>query len=176
MAFLFAGVCVEFFAGIKLSHSLCISPDMCDGNSLCNNLFRFISSFVSILHYKTLASFVPYIQFRWHLYTTNSRFWLVNMLLWKFHTLSKKEIKMIKTNFMMKNSKKSLQSIWKHHPRLGLCSKLYRDGENILVPYCQMNTLHPPVFLTSKYLNHFVWHVLCHNSVELLIKRPTIFR
>ena len=24
---------------------------------------------------------------------------------------------------------------------LGLCSKLYRDGENILVPYCQINTL-----------------------------------
>ena len=32
-----------------------------------------------------------YIQFRWQLETTNSRFWLVNILLRKFDNLSKKK-------------------------------------------------------------------------------------
>ena len=37
------------------------------------------------------------IQFHWQLETTNSHFWLVNILLRKFDTSSKKEMKMIKT-------------------------------------------------------------------------------
>ena len=37
--------------------------------------------------------------------TTNSRIWLVNILLRTFDTSSKKDIKMIKTKFMMKNKK-----------------------------------------------------------------------
>ena len=43
-------------------------------------------------------------QFHWQLETTNSRFWLVNILLRKFDTSSKRK-KMITTNFMMKNNK-----------------------------------------------------------------------
>ena len=46
----------------------------------------------------TSAYFI--IQFRWQLETTNSRFWLVNILLLKFHTLSEKEMKMIKTQIL----------------------------------------------------------------------------
>ena len=57
---------------------------------------------------------------------------------------------------MMKNSKKMSKKYMKAlsnqvrvrgwgQVRLGLCSKLYRDGENILVPYCQMNTLQVPI-------------------------------
>ena len=53
---------------------------------------------------------------------------------------------------MMKNSKKMPEKYIKAlsnqvmvrgqgQIRLGLCSKLYREGENILVPYCQMNTV-----------------------------------
>ena len=45
------------------------------------------------------------IQFRWQLETTKSRFWLVNVRLPKFDTLSEKEMKMIKTHFVMKNNK-----------------------------------------------------------------------
>ena len=45
-------------------------------------------------------------QFRWQLETTNSRFWFVNILLRKFDALSEKEMKMINTNFVMKNNKK----------------------------------------------------------------------
>ena len=55
------------------------------------------------------------IQFHWSLDTTNSRFWLVNMLLRKFHTLSKKETKMIKTQILWwKTAKNCLKSIRKH--------------------------------------------------------------
>ena len=58
---------------------------------------------------------VASIQLHWHLDTTNSRFWLVNMLLRKFDTLSKKEMKMIKTQILWrKAAKKCLKSIWKH--------------------------------------------------------------
>ena len=40
------------------------------------------------------------IQFHWHLETTNSRFWLVNILLRKFDTLLEKEMKMIKKQIL----------------------------------------------------------------------------
>ena len=54
-------------------------------------------------------------QFRSQLETTNSRFWLVNILLRKFETLSKKEIKIIKTqNLWWKTTKKYQKSICKH--------------------------------------------------------------
>ena len=55
-----------------------------------------------------------YIQFHWKFWATNSCFWLVNTLLRKFDTSSKKDMKMIKTNFMMKNNKKCQKSRWKH--------------------------------------------------------------
>ena len=55
------------------------------------------------------------IQFRWQFENTNSRFWLVNTLLRKFETLSKKEIKMIKTQILWwKTTKKYQKSIYKH--------------------------------------------------------------
>ena len=40
------------------------------------------------------------IQFHWQLETTNSRFWLVNILLPKFDTSSKKVMKIIKTQVL----------------------------------------------------------------------------
>ena len=49
------------------------------------------------------------IQFRWQLETTNSRFWLVNILLQKFDTLSEKEMKMIKTQMLWWKSTKKCQ-------------------------------------------------------------------
>ena len=56
-----------------------------------------------------------YIQFYWQLETTNLRFWLVDMLLRKSDTLSKKEMKMIKTQILWwkttKNAKKVYKSI-----------------------------------------------------------------
>ena len=39
------------------------------------------------------------LQFYWQLEATNSCFWLVNILLRKFYTSSKKEMKMIKLKF-----------------------------------------------------------------------------
>ena len=47
------------------------------------------------------------IQFHWQFWTMNSCFWLVNILLRKFDTSSKKEMKIIKTNFMMKKMAKN---------------------------------------------------------------------
>ena len=44
------------------------------------------------------------IQFHWQLETINSRFWLLNILLRKFDISTKKEMKMTKTDFMMKNN------------------------------------------------------------------------
>ena len=70
------------------------------------------------------------IQFHWHLDTTNSRFWLVNILLWKFDTLSKKRNENDKnTNFMMKNSKKMSKKYMKALIRLGLLVRV-RLGQN----------------------------------------------
>ena len=47
------------------------------------------------------------IQFRWQLETTNSGFWVVNVLLRKFNTLPEKRNENDKnTNFVMKNNKK----------------------------------------------------------------------
>ena len=51
---------------------------------------------------------VASIQLHWHLDTTNSRFWLVNMLLRKFDTLSKKEMKMIKTQILWRKAAKKM--------------------------------------------------------------------
>ena len=42
-----------------------------------------------------------------------SSFWLVNILLQKFETSSKKETRMIKTNFLMKNTKKCQEIMYK---------------------------------------------------------------
>ena len=51
-------------------------------------------------------SFKQNIQFHWQLETINSRFWLVNILLRKFDTSSKKEMKMIKTQILWCKTKK----------------------------------------------------------------------
>ena len=46
------------------------------------------------------------IQFHWQFLITNSGFWLVNMMLWKFDTLSKKRNgNDTNTNFLMKTNK-----------------------------------------------------------------------
>ena len=52
---------------------------------------------LKIISYKTSAS---HRQFHWNFWTTNSFFWLVNIHLRKFNTLSKKEMKMIKTQLL----------------------------------------------------------------------------
>ena len=49
---------------------------------------------------------LPPVQFHWQFLTTNSGFWLVNILVRKFNTSSKKEMKMIKSHFLMKNAEK----------------------------------------------------------------------
>ena len=62
---------------------------------------------------------LPHMQFHWQLETTNSRFWLVNILLPKFDTLSKEEMKIIKAQILWwkktkrkkKNTKKVHKSI-----------------------------------------------------------------
>ena len=74
-------------------------------------------------------------QFHWPLETTNSRFWLVNILLWKFDPLSEKEMKVLSNIFS-----------WTRRPtelwcNMLQCSKLYRDRENLLIAFCQTNTL-----------------------------------
>ena len=50
-------------------------------------------------------------KFHWQFLITYSGFWLVNILLWKFETLSKKEIKIKKTT---KNVKKVYLNIRQH--------------------------------------------------------------
>ena len=53
-------------------------------------------------------------QFHWQLETTNSRFWLVNILLRKFDTLSKKETKWEKRKFCdEKQNKKNAKKVYK---------------------------------------------------------------
>ena len=55
-----------------------------------------------------------WIQFHWQILTTYSGFWLVNILLGKFNTSSKKEMKMIKIQiFRWKMTKKCQESVWK---------------------------------------------------------------
>ena len=91
------------------------------------------------------------IQFHWQLETTNSRFWLINILLRKFDTLSEKEMKITKTQIMWwknkkmpKKFKKVLSNIflWTGHtdPWCKMLQTLERGG-NILVSFCQRNTL-----------------------------------
>ena len=61
-------------------------------------------------------TFKPHILFQWQLETTNSCFWLVNIVLRKFDTPWKKETKMIKTDTFNdekqnKNAKKVYENI-----------------------------------------------------------------
>ena len=89
------------------------------------------------------------IQFCWQLETTNSRFWLVNILLWYF--IRKRNENDKNTNFVMKNKKKMPKKyikvlsnifLWTSHTDLWCnMSKLHRDRENISVSFCQMDTL-----------------------------------
>ena len=55
------------------------------------------------------------IQFHWQFLITNSGFWLINILLRKFNTSSKKEMKMIKAQlFWWKRMKRCQKSLCKH--------------------------------------------------------------
>ena len=88
---------------------------------------------------------LPSIQFHWQFLITNSCFWLVSILLRKFDTSSKMEMKMIKnTNVMTKNNTKIARKfviIWSSIicscSGLALltcdviCSKVLREEENI---------------------------------------------
>lgn len=57
-----------------------------------------------------------YMKFLWQFLITNAGFWLVNILLWKFRTSSKKKMKMIKTWIVWwkatKNICKHEKTIW----------------------------------------------------------------
>ena len=112
-------------------------------------------------------------EFHWQLETTNSRFWLVNILLWKFDPLSEKEMKVLSNIFSWTCCPTEL---WCNMLQ---CSKLYRDRENLLTAFCQTNTL----LLKNQILqNHvsFFWssRVLCplpHTSLwrKVLQKKET---
>ena len=79
--------------------------------------FTGISLAVACLAVRFKVSFLTsfYIQFHWRLESSNSIFQLVNILLLKFHTLSRKKIKLIKTRILWWKTKKRCQkSILKH--------------------------------------------------------------
>ena len=89
--------------------------------------------------------YLPNIQFHWQLETTNSYFWLVNILLRKFETLSKKEIKMIKTQISWwKTSKKYQISICKH-----------------IVAFFILNSPHWPIALQLYWNRTSAWVLSC---------------
>ena len=62
--------------------------------------------------YPLLEEIGIYIQFHWQFLITNSDFWLVNILLQKFDTSSKNEMKMIKTRTYWWEATKKCQKIY----------------------------------------------------------------
>ena len=57
------------------------------------------------------AASIYCIQFHWQFLITNYVFWLINILLRKFDALSKKYMKMIKTQFLMKSKQKKTKKV-----------------------------------------------------------------
>ena len=109
-----------------------------------------------------LSQSLPYIQFHRKLETTNSRFWLVNILLLKFDTLSKKEMKMIKTQILWwwkttrkKNFIKALSNIflWTPHtdPWCNMLQTLERRRKYIGVILSDEHTYHIYYENVAKY-------------------------
>ena len=66
------------------------------------------------------------IQFHWQLETANSRFWLVNIMLRKFDTSSKKEMKMIKIQNLWRKTKKQNKQTKKNKQK-----KAKKEDDNI---------------------------------------------
>ena len=110
---LFLLLLVSMYCSMSIQYGFCILTTfftlMFKGTMSKRNHHFFVYQNCCFENYQNLRlthQVLPHMQFHWQLETTNLRFWLVNILLRKFDTLSKKEIKMIKTNFMMKKKTK----------------------------------------------------------------------
>ena len=129
---------LKFSTVLRRTSQMCHQPQLVCIRHQCilPSIFSYQGSIGIWIHFEVTSHFVPHlparsllrwlivglnvlrlrcfwlsfcIQFHWHLETTNSRFWLVNMLFLKFDTLSKKEIKMIKTQILWwKTAKKNV--------------------------------------------------------------------
>ena len=129
---------LKFSTVLRRTSQMCHQPQLVCIRHQCilPSVFSYQGSIGIWIHFEVTSHFVPHlparsllrwlivglnvlrlrcfwlsfcIQFHWHLETTNSRFWLVNMLFLKFDTSSKKEIKMIKTQILWwKTAKKNV--------------------------------------------------------------------
>ena len=52
-----------------------------------------------------------------------------------------------------------------------ICSKLYRDGENMLVSFCQTNTLYPEANSQKNKMNQSYFTKIQHSFIETALPK-----